>query len=345
MLQTTDVNAQRQESVFYSKPFSFSYSSLNKLLVSPNILYKEYILKDREDSTAKYLLEGILIHYLVLENEGFDDKFITLADSLPGDTNIAVAKIAFTAYEQANDPYLELKDFRSEILQALVDINKHQSLKDTTAGTGDDKRVAKIVEPKTEEYFEFLKNKKGRTIIDSALLEKCERRADVVKANSEIMELLGKTRTPIENQFAVYNELPLDCAPENDAPYGFKGILDNLTVDVATKTVRINDFKTTSKKLEDFGETVKIWNYWLQAAVYVKLVKCFLSKILTPEWNIEFRFIVFDKYDHLYPFLVKQGTLESWEKDFEEVQKEALYHYTTRDYKLPYAYAKGLIKL
>ena len=34
------------EAAFYDKPFKFSYSSMNKVLTSPGIFYKEYVLKN-----------------------------------------------------------------------------------------------------------------------------------------------------------------------------------------------------------------------------------------------------------------------------------------------------------
>jgi hypothetical protein len=39
---------KQKESEFYKKSFKFSYSSLNKLLFSPTLFYKDYILLDRD---------------------------------------------------------------------------------------------------------------------------------------------------------------------------------------------------------------------------------------------------------------------------------------------------------
>ena len=128
-------------------------------------------------------------------------------------------------------------------------------------------------------------------------------------------------------------------------PFGFKGILDNMVVDVKNKLVRINDFKTTGKKLEAFDESVDYWNYWVQACMYIKLVQNYLRKVLTDEWTIEFRFVVFDKYDHLYAFPVSQQTLDKWGTDFENLLIAAKYHYESKDFSLPYNYAQGIVKL
>ena len=50
----------QKEKEFYDKEFSFSYSSLNKLLFSPSLFYKDYILKEREIKTDRHLIEGKL---------------------------------------------------------------------------------------------------------------------------------------------------------------------------------------------------------------------------------------------------------------------------------------------
>ena len=343
MIQTikeTDVNLL--EADFYSKPFAFSYSSLNKLIGVPNIFYQEYVLKKREDEFKKYLVEGTLIHFLVLENEArFDDHFIVASENLPSANSIAVVEEVFKIYEDQEDKSLELIDFETEVDQVLTDKKLHQNVKDPV------KRLAKVIEPKTQEYFTFLKNKGNKTIIDSALLDKCTRRANVVKNNKEISELLGLNLTYDSKKQAVYNELKLECKADTDR-YSFKGIIDNIVIDVPTKTVRVNDFKTTSKALKDFSESVEHWNYWLQAIVYLKLISNFLEKevnVNPEEWNIEFRFIVFDKYDQLYPFKVSESTLKRWGQNFKSVMEDVEYHLDFKDFTLPAEYAKRNVEL
>ena len=193
---------------------------------------------------------------------------------------------------------------------------------------------------------EFLKKKGNRVIIDSELLDISTRRADIVKADGEMRKLLGMDLISDGRHYGVYNELPISISAEvTGLPFGFKGILDNVVVDVKNKLVRINDFKTTGKSLVDFHESIEFWKYWLQAAMYKMLIKHFLKSVLTDEWTIEFRFIVFDKYDQLYPFEVSPETMEEWEANFEQVKIEALYHYESRDYLLPYDFALRNVKL
>jgi hypothetical protein len=44
------------EDRFYDNKFYFSYSGLNKLLYSPSIFYKHYVLNQQEDRTDAHLV-------------------------------------------------------------------------------------------------------------------------------------------------------------------------------------------------------------------------------------------------------------------------------------------------
>jgi hypothetical protein len=351
MLETIDKEEDKHllEAEFYEKPFFFSYSSLNRLLLAPNVFYKEYILKEKEIRTEKHLISGTLIHFLLLEGNNFDDKFVLTPESLPGDNSMKVANEVFLAYQALikEDPSrtdLQLGDFEQEILDCLVKINLHQSLKDTKDGKGDDKRIAKIVEPRTEAYFNYLKVKDTKDIIDSATLDHATLAVEKIKSNKDICDLLGMNRESDNTTFNAYNEIPLQMELK-DLPFGLKGIIDNMTIDVETKIVSINDFKTTNKSLADFPETVEYWKYWLQAAVYVKLAREFFKEVIDDSWTIEFNFVVFDKYDHLYAFPVTPSTLKDWEHNWDQVIEQAKYHYESKDFTLPYEFAVGNVKL
>ena len=88
----------------------------------------------------------------------------------------------------------------------LILINT-RSLKDTKDGKGDDKRMAKVCDQRTLDYFEFLCEAEGKTIIDSELLARCKERADIVKNDSNIRALLGLDIISDQTKTMVYNEL------------------------------------------------------------------------------------------------------------------------------------------
>lgn len=329
---------------FYENPFYFSYSSLSRLLLSPNIFYKEYVLKEKEVRLGKHLLEGTLIHFLLLEGNNFDDHFIVTPEALPSDNCVLIAKEMYEMYKQRIDENpelnLELVDFSPEIDLMMTEMNFYQNIKDA------DKRIAKVVEPKTEAYFEFLKAGRKKEIIDSTMLDKASLAVEKIKANKAICDLLGMNREADGNTFGVYNELPVQMEVE-ELPFGYKGIIDNVTIDVPAKQININDFKTSGKALADFSDTVEYWKYWLQAIIYIKLAKEFFKGVINndSDWTISFRFIVFDNYDQLYAFPVSQATLKAWEEKFANAIIGAEYHYTSKDFTLPYDFAVGNVEL
>ena len=83
---------KQKEEIFYAKDFNFSYSSVNKLLFSPSLFYKDYILNDREVRTDKHLVEGKLIHCLLFEPENLTDKFNIVPGKSPSDNIRKVLK-------------------------------------------------------------------------------------------------------------------------------------------------------------------------------------------------------------------------------------------------------------
>lgn len=336
-----------RESEFYSSPFKFSYSSLNKLMYAPSVFYKEYVLKMREVRTDAHLVEGKMVHYLLLDSANFKDRFIIASSALPTGNTKDVIDIVFELSDKSQD--LDLSAYQNEILETLRQINLHQKLVDDKKKdangvmlTGDEKRLAKLITAETQEYFNFLKVKKGKDIIDADTLEKCTRAAEALSKNEQIRELLGLNRTHDDETFGIYNELEVS---KEDEPFGLKGIIDNMTVDVANKKVIINDLKTSSKTIADFPESVEYWNYWMQAAVYRILAKEFLKDVIDNTWVIEFNFIVVDKYNQVYAFGVSKNTLAEWNFKLKDCLLKAHYHYVNKDYTLPFEFAVDKVLL
>ena len=348
MLKTKDVDQADLEAEFYSKDFSFSYSGMRKLLEAPSNFYKEYVLKQWDDKRMNHLVEGSLIHFLLLDGENFDEKFIVSPESIPSGGGADIVEYVFEIYKEkvadGGDVKLELIDFPDEILERLKEINLHQSLKDDAKHpnkTGDEKRVEKILDGKYTNYFNYLvSTQDGRQIVDSGTLDKCSKRAELLKANDQVRELLGMDRESDGETFAVYNEMPWSMALE-DRPFGLKGILDNMTVDVAKKLVRVNDLKTTGKSVTEFPESVELWDYWLQAAIYTQLAMDFLKDVIDDSWTFEVRFVVIDRFNQIFPWPVSNASLTIWIAKMWEKIKEVEYHYTERNYSLPYDFIVG----
>lgn len=328
------------EDSFYAKPFKFSYSSMNKLLRSPKLFYKEYILNEREESMESYLVEGRIIHCLLLEDGSFNNKFILSPGKIPtyGTGERMVVDKVFNKYQtESPEGKSMLTDLQTEILDIMKEINLHQKLKT------DQQRIEKIVTPQNESYFEFLKLKGEKTIIDSETLERCAKAVEDIKSKKEICELLGIGKQTTD-MFGVYNEMEHSMDLEG-YPFGLKGVIDNVVVDIENKKILINDLKTTKKNLIEFPESVDYYNYWLQAIIYKQLVVDLCRGFYDESWIVEMRFVVIDVNNMVYPFLVSNDTMLKWEGMYSNALSCARYHYVQRSYDLPYEFATGKITL
>jgi hypothetical protein len=325
---------------FYKEKFYFSYSSISKLLFSPAAFYNHYVLKQREDVVAPHLVSGRVLHCLLFEPEKYDDNFISMPGKIPTDSQRKIIDNIFRKYLEINNNTLSLADFSDDILTELLTANLYQSLKT------DLQRIEKILTEENKNYFKFLIDSQDKTIVDEPTLNNCKSGVEALKSNEEVRSLLQLDKSEADVHIESYSELPIEVDAEH-LPFGFKGILDNIIIDKESKTIFINDLKTTGKPLVDFPESVQYYKYWVQAMVYVKLTYDKFLKDLPDlnEWNLYFTFIVIDKYNQVYPFQVSMETMTIWQQDFEELTDILKYHYENKDFKLPYELAKGNVKL
>jgi hypothetical protein len=313
------------EDRFYENKFYFSYSGLNKLLYSPSIFYKHYILNQQDDRTDTHLVEGRLLHCLLLDAESFNKQFILASGSVPtGPTKQVIDRVFRSAVEQRRADE-SMSSFQSEILDILKDINFHQRLKT------DEQRLEKILTEDAIAYFEFLKNRSGKDIIDEDMYTKAKESVEMIRNNQLAMDALSGDH--------VESEVPLNCTI-NDYPFGIKGIVDRIII--RDSKVTICDLKTTGKTVSEFADTVDYYNYWMQAAMYVELVAC--TKQIDPT-EIDFNFLVIDKYQQIYVFDVEKNTMLLWREKLKDKLEIAKYHYNNRYYALPYEFATGKITL
>lgn len=329
------------EAEFFAKKYYLSYSALSKLLSSPTVFYNDYVLNQKEDIKGVYLDLGKAIHCLLLDREQFDNQFIVASSNIPtGNTQLVVDKI-FAIHNEltvGTDEFntRDLGHYGDEILEYLKEINLHQSLKT------DPQRIEKIISTQSIEYFDYLKVAANKTIIDNDTFEQCLLAVEAIKENAVVTQLLGIEQNNAEE--SIFNEYPLQAEPTVH-PFGYKGILDNLRIVPLEKTIYINDVKRTGKSLVYFEESVEKYNYWAQAAMYIKLVKANIPEVDNPDWRIVFNFIVVDNYNQVYPFEVSEVTLNKWIAELDLKLKEVDYHFKSNDFTLPFKFATGKVTL
>ena len=293
----------------------------------PNTFYKHYILGQREDRLDSHLVEGRALHCLLLEGEKFNEQFVVSLASLPGDNARKVIDKVYALSCQGGCESLSLSEHEETIIDVLREINLHQSLKT------DQQRVEKILTAENINYYEFLKSKGSKTVIDQETYDKLKGYVELILNNESVTSLL-QLGSPNS-----WSEVPLDT--ETKYSFGLKGIIDNYVYDPETKVITVNDFKTTGKTISEFKETVDYYHYWMQAAIYYKLIEGNFKGLS----EIRFNFIVIDKYQQVFAFPVCAATLHSWIWELEECLKKADYHYNSRNYSLPYDYIVNKVTL
>lgn len=314
------------EEKFYSNKFYFSYSSINKLLYAPSLFYKSYVLKEWEDKTDLHLIEGRLLHCLLLDNNAFDSQFILTPSTLPSGSIRTVIDNVYKRSLLNSSVELSLEEQRDTVLTVMEEVNFYQKLKT------DAQRLEKVINQDTISYYSFLKLKNGKDLVDEETYFRVKEYAEIIKNNKSAYDLLeGNDDSQKLSELKLSSDLV-------DYEFGIKGIIDRLSFN--NFSCRIIDLKTTSKTLSEFKDTVEFYNYWLQAAIYNTLVKNNY-----PVDNIEFGFLVIDKYKQVYYFQVSDDTMKEWLSRLESKLNTVSYHYNSRNYTLPYDFCKGLVKL
>ena len=189
-----DLIGSDELNAFYNEKFYFSYSSINKLLFSPSMFFKDYVLKQKEESVDPHLVKGKVIHCLLLNPEDFNSEFITVPGKLPSGNNRLIVDEIFKLYLEDSDNSLTLDKYETAIVDLLEKINLHQKLKT------DEARIKKILIPDNISYFEFLKSSQGKTLLDNKTLSYCKDCVDSVKENESIVQLynlIEKKKIPI----------------------------------------------------------------------------------------------------------------------------------------------------
>jgi hypothetical protein len=288
------------------------------------------VLNQQEERTDAHLVEGKLLHCLLLEESKFDEQFVIMPGSVPsGQHKVLITGVANYAVLQ-NSNHLQLEDFKDEILRLLVVMDYHQRLKT------DAQRIEKVITDDAVTYFDFLKSRSNKDVIDEETLLRVKEFVDVVRGDpGALMTLNGLSTDTTISEFSLKFDLP-------DKPFGIKGVLDRVVIN-DRGIPAIVDLKTTGKSIVEFKETVEFYNYWLQSSIYDKLVRLHFK--IKDDQHLDFTFVVIDKYQQVYCFRVEKSTMLLWRERLEEKLKIAEYHYSNRMYRLPYEFAVGQITL
>jgi len=344
---------REQEEAFKKEKFYFSFSSLVKLMLDPRVFYKDYILREREEISGKYLDIGELLHCLVLEPENFDEKFVIMPKKVPGGKIKTVIDNVYKTYaktmqEKSPNAIITLDMFEEEIIEELASEDLYQSYVDNVKAvkgvmiTAKMKQLEKAITDETIQYFNILLESTRRTVVDMDMAQKAHDKANAILDDPKATILLN----PQNQKEDVRTELELK-ADLKDYPFGLKGIIDCVKIDYENATIHIIDLKTTSKGLRDWDKSflTSEYNYWLQPIVYKELLLSLIPKDSLDKWKMKVHYIVVDKDNQVYCYPVSPQSLTKWELMAKGAYDIGKWHLETSEYKLPYNYAKNLVEL
>ena len=324
-----------QEKAFFAEKFYFSYSSINKIKYDPTLFYAYYVLQEREEKLDSYLVEGKLLHCLVLQPEVFKDEFVISPAKVPtANTKKLLDWLYINNSERVND----LNNYHHEILSYLLHSNLHQNLKT------DEQRIAKIIDEDSIVYWDYKCNSDGKIVIDQETYDRISTASSNCKQNKDFDEIFSMKDDIEFDEYKVYNEkeLKYDLRGKN---YGLKGILDRFVVNSKSRTVHVYDLKTSSKTNRDFPETIEFYGYWMQAAIYTLLASKFVQDESDDPYQVKFSFVVYDKLNQVCIFDVSDQTLNIWLDRLVQEFDRLDYHYDNNDFKLPYEIRTGRVTL
>ena len=326
---------REKEAEFFSSKFFLSYSGLNKLLYSPPLFYNHYILQQRELDDTKGL-EGRLIHCQLLTPERFSEQFVLADENVMSGKGKIVLDMLFEqqsfTIEGADEPEQSLlEDLKKEILQLMDEAEYYQKI------TDQEKRVAKMLTPEAYQYWNHMWSAKGKTLVSQELMMSVANMVHMIRTNGYIMNLMGESYQQSFEGVKKHNEIHLGLSDVRPG-FGIHGIVDNLVFDHENQVIRVNDLKTNSKDITRFKESIDLYNYNIQAAMYYKLVSG-LPEVEHKGYKIEFRFIVVDPYMQVKAFKVSEQTMAKNLQVLEEKLDECQWHFDNRRFDLPYEYA------
>ena len=328
-------NVFELEERFYSKPFYLSYSGLNKLLYSPRVFYNQYVLGVREEKLDTHLVEGKLIHNFILE-ENFNDSFILGLDKVPTDNAKIIVDTVWARAKMDKVAHVDFDQFGDIVLELMLSLSYYQNLKT------DAQRLDKVFTEANNNYYNFLQQESGKTLVSQETYNKCLDISNELLAEEEVLVAMGINDCP---GCEILNEHYLTDQIEG-YKFFIKGYLDRIVIDHKRRVIRIVDIKTTSKPIDKFRETIEYFRYNNQAAMYIKLIQKYNAG-LNPDdhWKIEFNFVVVDQFKQVYVFPVSKATMISWDATLMTDIDKFNWHFVNNKFTLPYDLVKEKIIL
>jgi hypothetical protein len=233
-----------------------SFSAIGTFLSQGPAYFRKSRDKEIDPIEGDHLDLGSAVHCYLLDPHCFEDNFIVSDVKISGKMGLLLKTLA------------DCGDFSEECLKKAYNKAGYkkgfEDIKTQIFEGKDNKRY--------EEYYKTLKAKsKNKIVIDSKTSSYAKYLSEKAKEHKGVRKVLMMDSLDFDKKIDTFNEYVIKF---NYRDYSFIAILDNLQIDWENKMVRINDLKTTSKPLDNFGLGSFIYyRYYLQLAIYKKAVE------------------------------------------------------------------------
>lgn len=233
----------------YRRDSSYSYSTLAKF----NREGFENINKLFDKISSPALTFGSIVDCLLTDEQNFENRFIVCENNDLSDT---LKNIIIELYSNYGDTYSDLDDFPNYIL-AETGKKLGYYIDDKFINT----RIKKIKD-NCKEYYSFIKNSNGKTVISELDYKDAINCKEVLKNSETTKKLFNNDPFSDVDVFyqlkfkGTYKDIPIRC------------MFDGLYVDYKNKYIIPFDLKTTRHKEYNFYKSFIEYNYYIQAQLY-----------------------------------------------------------------------------
>jgi len=338
-LSDADILALEEPFTSKTKRLSLSYSAHKILMSDPKLFHQEKILGERKIVKKKAYDEGSLRHLLLLEPKKFDDKYYiqkeskeTLSDNIKSiifDTS-EFRKSLVDPADPTTVPSTDMKDWTQVMLQFMKDKDLFQKMKPDT-------QLAKLITPLGLEYWDMLINKSHLTAIT-------QKQYDSAKSDVDDFKLKEQYACNIMGLGTVKGDAYMEVdwfLPRPYLPFDEHGILDNVFVHHDSKTVFLNDLKTSSSELNKFKYDIRKFGYDKQIPKYANIVQHWMNENGLTDYTLEVRVIVMAQHNYYGVLRISAETLSAYQHNHEIDLQKAKYHFDNWDFSKPYDFLQG----
>lgn len=281
------------------------------------------------------LLLGTSIHQLILQPEDYE-----LSD-YKGKPSGKCGLFIDYVYENRKKGMSLYKAFETASIQA-----------DYYQGNLTSKRIRSVIKTGLDYYLrklnnEFVSFNKEVIVLPQAQLDVCNKCLRSFKNNIGIQNILrDNIFDPKQylNEIALFSDIEVLLPDGHLVPLKIKGKFDSVVIDPETKTVYLNDIKTTSKPLEYFMGTIltndageeEVYNgtfehhsYERQIALYTLMLQMYLDHILyKADYNIKCNIFAIETTgdNRSQMFKINNSYIQYGIQEFKELICRVAYH-------------------